>query len=125
MAWEFDNSVPIYLQLIDGLKMKIISGTMKPGEKIPSVRDLAEEAGVNPNTMQRALSELERDSLIFSVRTSGRYVTEDDEMIQQMKNEIASHKIDLLFESLFKMGFTKKEISDIFLNELRKDELNG
>ncbi len=122
MAWEFNNSVPIYLQLIEGLKMKIVSGVMKPGEKIASVRDLAEEAGVNPNTMQRALSELERDSLIFSVRTSGRYVTEDNEMIQQMKKEIASDKVNLLFESLLKMGFSRTEISDIFLNKFRKDE---
>ncbi len=75
MNWQFSNSAPIYTQLIGQIRAGIVSGALAPGERLPSVRDLAMEAGVNPNTMQRALTELERDGLVYSQRTSGRYVT--------------------------------------------------
>ena len=77
MNWQFSNDAPIYAQLIRQIRAGIVSGAFSPGERLPSVRDLAMEAGVNPNTMQRALTELERDGLVYSQRTSGRYVTED------------------------------------------------
>ena len=76
MKWDFSSDAPIYAQLILQIKVGIVSGAFPPGERLPSVRDLATEAGVNPNTMQRALTELERDGLVYSQRTAGRFVTE-------------------------------------------------
>ena len=81
MPWDLDNERPIYLQLMERIQQDIVSGVYKPGEKIPSVRDLALDAAVNPNTMQKALSELERSGLVYSQRTSGRFITEDAGML--------------------------------------------
>ena len=78
MQWQFSNDAPIYTQLIQQVKVGIVTGAFPPGERLPSVRDMATEAGVNPNTMQRALAELERDGLVYSQRTAGRFVTEDN-----------------------------------------------
>ena len=83
MAWELRNDRPIYVQIVERIQMQIISGVYKPGDKLPSVRELAMEAGVNPNTMQKAFGELERKELIVTIRTSGRVVTEDDAMIER------------------------------------------
>ena len=96
MPWNLDSSRPIYLQIIERVQMDIITGRYQPGDKLPSVRDLAQEAAVNPNTMQKALSELERSGLIYSQRTSGRFITEDKELIHQMKKELAAQKYLLL-----------------------------
>jgi DNA-binding transcriptional regulator YhcF (GntR family) len=120
VAWEFDNSKPIYIQLVDELKLRIISGMMPIGSKLDSVRDLAEEAGVNPNTMQRALAELEREKLVFSQRTSGRYVTDDTELIKAMRKNFAEEKINELTKALLQLGYTRKELVElvtIFLGE--------
>ena len=120
MAWEFDNSKPIYIQLVDELKLRIISGMMPVGAKLDSVRDLAEEAGVNPNTMQRALAELEREQLVFSQRTSGRYVTEDIELIKKMRKDFAHQKINELTTTLLQLGYSRKELVELvklFLEE--------
>ena len=87
MKWQFSNDAPIYSQLIAQIKVGIVSGAFPPGERLPSVRDLATEAGVNPNTMQRALTELERDGLVYSQRTTGRFVTEDQAMIASGKEK--------------------------------------
>ena len=90
MPRNLDSSRPIYLQIIERVQMDIITGRYQPGDKLPSVRDLAQEAAVNPNTMQKALSELERSGLIYSQRTSGRYITEEKELNHQMKKELAA-----------------------------------
>ena len=116
MTWNFDNNAPIYMQIMDELKKKIISEELKPGEKIPSVRELAQEAGVNPNTMQRALTELEREELIYAVRTSGRYVTVNKDLIHGTKENLAKAKILELADSLKKMGFSQREILE-FITE--------
>ena len=84
------NDAPIYAQLIRQIRAGIVSGAFSPGERLPSVRDLAMEAGVNPNTMQRALTELERDGLVYSQRTSGRYVTEDRAAIAEARHGLAA-----------------------------------
>lgn len=118
MTWEFDNNKPIYLQLIDILKLKIASQELEIGSKLKSVRDLAEDAGVNPNTMQRALAELERQELLYSIRTSGRYVTHDRDKIKTMKDEIASIEIKTLQEKLSKLGYSEKEMIEIITNNL-------
>ena len=89
MPWELDSKRSIYGQIIERIQNRIVTGAYPPGGKLPSVRDLAEEAGVNPNTMQRALSELERTGVIYSQRTSGRFVTEDESMITQLKEDAA------------------------------------
>ena len=85
MAWNLDDSRPIYLQIVDLIKTNIAADVYQPGEKLPSVRDLAAEASVNPNTMQRALTELEREQLLISGGTSGRTVTQDEEILAGMR----------------------------------------
>lgn len=89
MSWSFDDNLPIYLQIIRILKSDLARGKYQPGEKLPAVRELAMAAGVNPNTMQKALSELERDGLVKSQRTSGRFVTEDKEKIMEIAKTLA------------------------------------
>ncbi len=86
---EFDNSQPIYQQLMDVWRRKIVSGRWQLGERVPSVRDLAAEYGVNPNTVQRALAELEREELLFSNRTVGRLVTTDENLLLQVREQLA------------------------------------
>ena len=89
MTWNLDNNIPIYLQIMERIQRDIISGRYRPGDKLPSVRELAVEAAVNPNTMQKALSELERGGLVYSQRTSGRFITEDEELLKELKNKKA------------------------------------
>ena len=89
MAWSFDADRPIYLQLVEHIQQKILNGEFQPGEKLPSVRDLAAEAAVNPNTMQKALAELERGGLVFTQRTSGRFITEDAAKIARLRERAA------------------------------------
>ena len=93
MPWELSNDRPIYLQLMERIQMDIVSGKYHAGDKLPSVRDLAIEAAVNPNTMQKALSELERVGLVYSQRTSGRFITEDATMIKELKQHLANEHI--------------------------------
>jgi DNA-binding transcriptional regulator YhcF (GntR family) len=122
VAWEFDSSKPIYIQLIDELKLRIISGMIPIGSKLDSVRDLAEEAGVNPNTMQRALAELERDQLVFSQRTSGRYVTDDRELIKRIRRDFAQQKISELATTLLQLGYTKNELMELITKFLGEEK---
>ena len=110
MAWILDDSRPIYLQIVDVIKTNIIAGAYQPGDKLPSVRDLAMEASVNPNTMQKALSELERDGLVMAQRTSGRVVTEDMEMIKEIRSKLAREQILAFIDKMKKLGFNKEEI---------------
>ena len=113
MAWELKNDRPIYLQLMEQLKHLIIAGVYPAGSKIPSVRELAAEAAVNPNTMQKALSELEREGLVFTNRTSGRFITEDEDMIQKMKMELAKEQLTVFLAQMEKLGFSKEEIMQL------------
>lgn len=110
MSWTLDNDRPIYLQLMERIQMDIISGKYRPGDKLPSVRDLALEAAVNPNTMQKALSELERGGLVYSQRTSGRFITEDKNMLQNLKAELANEHIQVFFENMKQLGFQEEEM---------------
>lgn len=109
MAWQFDNERPIYTQLLEKIRLYIISGRYPAGSKLPSVRDLAAEASVNPNTMQRALTELERSGLIYSQRTSGRYVTEDSDMIHSLKETIAQDKIRDFLYTMKQLGYEPED----------------
>ena len=111
MEWNFKNGIPIYTQIIDEMTMRIASGVYAPGEKLESVRDLAMDAGVNPNTMQRALAELERRGLVFSERTSGRFVTKEDGVLKELHEDLAKKYFEELAEKLRKIGMTGEEIA--------------
>lgn len=119
MAWELKNDRPIYLQLMEQLKLMIISGIYPPGSKVPTVRELAAEASVNPNTMQKALSELERDGLLFANRTSGRFITEDITMIKEMKLDLAKEQLASFLAQMEKLGFSKEEIKEFIMENLK------
>lgn len=109
MKFEFDNNIPIYIQLIEQLKIYIISGHIKPGERLPSVRDLALLTKVNPNTMQKALVELEELNLIYTERTNGKFVTNDQKLIDKLRYDYAKELSSKYFESMIKVGFDKEE----------------
>lgn len=122
MSWTFKEDRPIYSQLVEHIKLGIVSGEWSPGSKLPSVRDLAEEAGVNPNTMQRALADLEREGLVHSKRTSGRYITEAIDMIDSIRDAIASENINNFIESMKKLGFTPEQTLDAFKQAVEGDK---
>ena len=122
MLWQFSGDAPIYSQLIEQIKVGIVSGVFPPGERLPSVRDLATEAGVNPNTMQRALTELERDGLVYSQRTAGRFVTEDNTMINTAKRSLAQRHVKTFLEAMLQLGFQKEEIIELIARELGEEE---
>lgn len=110
MKWYIDSDRPIYKQLVEQIELRIVSGIYSPGDKLASVRDLASDAGVNPNTMQKALAELERENLVFAQRTSGRYITEDKKVIEEVKRALALTEIDRFFDRMKQLGFGKEEI---------------
>lgn len=115
MPWDLKPDRPIYTQLIEQIELKICSGVYPLGSKLPSVRDLAQEASVNPNTMQRALSKLEESGLIYTNRTSGKFVTEDVEMIYKVKKKLAHELVQEFIQSMKRLGFDEKEIVSIIV----------
>ena len=122
MEWKLRSDLPIYSQLVEQIKLGIVSGSLLPGERLMSVRDMATEAGVNPNTMQRALQELERDGMVYSQRTSGRFVTENLQVIERAKKKLAEEQIRGFQEAMKKLGYRREEILTL-LKE--KEEENG
>ena len=110
MSWYLSSERPIYAQIMERITLDIVSGIYLPGARLPSVRDLAQDAGVNPNTMQKALSELERTGLVISQRTSGRFITEDLTMVEKTKQNLASMQIREFLEKMEHIGFTKEAI---------------
>ena len=116
MSWTFDGGRPLYTQLVEQLKAKIVSGEYPPGQRIPPVRELAAEAGVNPNTLQRAFSELEREGLVYTQRTSGRYITADQELISQCRSRTAAGFVSDFLQSMERIGIPKEQLPD----ELKK-----
>ncbi len=121
MQWQLRGDRPIYQQLMEQLTEQIVSGQFGAGDKVPPVRELAAEAGVNPNTMQRALADLEREGLMYTNRTSGRYVTEDREMIAKIREQIASDRITEFLAGMSQLGFSEQEI--VALLEKRRGEV--
>ena len=113
MAWDLSSDRPIYVQILEVIQLRIISGQYKPGERIPSVREISAEAGVNPNTMQKALAELERSGLVMAQRTSGRIVTEDMEMIRKTRKELATKEILEFISKMKELGFNKEEVIEL------------
>ncbi len=110
MKWDLKSDRPIYTQILEEMKKRIVSGYYKPGERLLAVRELAQEAQVNPNTMQKALSELERDNLVYAVRTTGRFITEDQELIDETKKEFARLHVENFYSQMNSLGFDKNEM---------------
>ncbi len=113
MPWELKTDRQIWLQLADTLTEQIVSGQYPPGVRIPSVRDLAAEAGVNPNTMQRALAYLEESGLVSAQRNSGRYVTEDADLIGFTRRKLALSELEKFYEKMNQLGFSEQEITEL------------
>lgn len=117
MEYWFDNEKPIYLQLVELLKKEIISGRLGKGQKIPSVRELAVQAKVNPNTVQKALAELERCGLIFTERTNGKFVTEDSELINSFRNDLINEKVESFLKDMINIGVSEDEVTEYLENK--------
>ncbi len=113
MAWNMESDRPIYAQLVERIQMQIVSGQYPPGGKLPSVRDLASVASVNPNTMQKAFAELERSGLIITQRTNGRNVTEDEELIGTVKKELAREHVEAFLSGMQELGYTSKDTMEL------------
>ena len=112
MEYQFDNDKPIYLQMVELIKTEIISGRLKCGEKLPSVRELAVQAKVNPNTVQKALAELERCGLIYTERTNGKFVTENKSIIKAYRDGIINEKVESFLKDMIHIGVSEDEIRD-------------
>ncbi len=117
MNFEFDDNKPIYKQLVDQLKIAIVTNNYKLGEKLPSVRDYALLLRVNPNTINRALLELEEDGLIITKRTSGKFVTDDKKMIEKVQKELAKETINKFIINMEKLNISKKEVIELIKGE--------
>ena len=121
MKWSFSNDLPIYAQLIEQIKTGVATGAFPRGERLPSVRDLAMEAGVNPNTMQRALAQLESEGLVYSQRTAGRFVTGDEERIGEMKRSLAHGHIRAFMAAMNSLSIDREEALALLEAEYRKE----
>ena len=113
MAWELDSDRPIYLQLVERIQMQIIAGYYPPGGKLPSVREMALNVAVNPNTMQKAYVEMERVGLIVTNRTNGRTVTEDEELLTGIRKKMASEETEYFIRKLKELGFSNEDIENL------------
>ena len=117
MEYVFDNERPIYIQLVEMIRIDIVSGKFKKGQKLPSVRELALMMKVNPNTMQKALVELEDEKLIYTERTNGKYVTKDEKLIEKIKKQLAQEKVNNYLNSMKNIGISY-ELAVKYLQEL-------
>ncbi|EHI77273.1 transcriptional regulator, GntR family [Streptococcus sp. oral taxon 058 str. F0407] len=113
MSWIFDNTKPIYLQIMEKIKLEIVSHKLEPNQQLPTVRELAIEAGVNPNTIQRALSDLEREGLVYSKRTTGRFVTEDLDLILQSRKQLSEEQLQQFVSCMLQFGYKKEELPNV------------
>ena len=121
MAWNLQSDRPIYAQLVDQIQRMIVTGIFPAGSRLPSVRELAAEAAVNPNTMQRALVKLEEDGLLYTQRTSGRYVTEETERIMEVKRALAEELIRKFVENMNRLGYTREQSVELLKKEEEKN----
>lgn len=120
MDYIFDNKTPIYMQLVDKIRLNIVSGKLKKGERLLSVRELALEFKVNPNTMQKALVELEQEGLIYTQRTSGKFVTENEDVIRDAKCTLAMNKAKTFMQDMESIGINKSEVL-LYLQEVEEN----
>ena len=121
MAWNLQSDRPIYAQLVDQIQRMIVTGIFPAGSRLPSVRELAAEAAVNPNTMQRALVKLEEDGLLYTQLTSGRYVTEETERIMEVKRALAEELIRQFVENMNRLGYTREQSVELLKKEEEKN----
>lgn len=119
MAWKFDNNFPIYIQIANTIKLQIVMHQLNSGDKLPTVRDLAEIAGVNPNTVQRALSDLESEGFVYSVRTTGRFVTDNLDLIQKTRVSLAKDELENFVTNMLDLGFEQEELVQQLENYLK------
>ncbi|MDD3168435.1 MAG: GntR family transcriptional regulator [Eubacteriales bacterium] len=122
MTNQFQSNMPIYLQLVNNFKHRIVSGELKAGSKLESVRELAISFEVNPNTMQRALAELERDGLVYADRTVGRFITDNKELIIKMREAVAQEIIGQFIQQMRSLGFSEREAMELFHKALEKED---
>ena len=120
MEFQFSNDRPIYLQLVEQLELYIIAGQFSPGERLPSVRDLARSAQVNPNTMQRALAELEDKRLVITERTNGKFVTNDQQFLQQKRQQLALSKVQKFLSEMQELGVSRANLIE-YLQSLNQN----
>lgn len=121
MQWKLSDDRPIYVQLMETITAAIASGTLSAGSRLPSVREMAAQAGVNPNTMQRALAELERDGLLYSQRTAGRFVTDQSDRITQKRKELAMQQIRIFLSSMKEMGYTSEQTLNLIQQAVKEE----
>lgn len=121
MQWKLSDDRPIYVQLMETITAAIASGTLTAGSRLPSVREMAAQAGVNPNTMQRALAELERDGLLYSQRTAGRFVTDQSDRITQKRKELAMQQIRIFLSSMKEMGYTSEQTLNLIQQAIKEE----
>lgn len=121
MQWKLSDDRPIYVQLMETITAAIASGTLAAGSRLPSVREMAAQAGVNPNTMQRALAELEREGLLYSQRTAGRFVTDQSDRITQKRKELAMQQIRIFLSSMKEMGYTSEQTLNLIQQAVKEE----
>lgn len=112
MEFNLNNSLPIWIQLYNQLKEKIVTGGYPCGSSFPTVRDLAQEAGVNPNTMQRAMARLEQDGLVITNRTAGRVVTDDENVLKNIRVDLAKERTKKYLEDMAALGYQNVEVKN-------------
>lgn len=110
MSWDLSSDRPVYLQIVEKIQIDIVAGVYKAGDKLPSVRELAAEAAVNPNTMQKALTELEKTGLVYTNRTSGRYISEDENLLMHMRKELASKETASFLKKMKLYRYSEEDI---------------
>ena len=121
MEWSFTDDRPIWQQIIDQLTLRILKGEYPPGERLPGVRELAAQAGVNPNTMQRAMAQLEADGLAVGGRTAGRTVTEDRDVIRAVREARARAAVTACLELLAELGYSREQALAFMKEELEHE----
>lgn len=121
MTIEFDNNAPIYIQIMNYIKKQIVIGKLGPGDKIESVRDLASELQINPNTIQRTFQELEREGIVETKRGLGRYVTDEESTIMQIKKEMAAELLDRFVNGMKELGFAEGDIVSLVSEAVQSD----
>ncbi len=122
LSWQFTNDKPIFQQIVDIITQDIIKGKYNAGEKLPPVREMAIEAGVNPNTMQKAFVQIEQDGLIYTKRGDGRYVSEDSNILKSKANNHLHDIVKNAVTTLLLAGFTKEEILNSVKKQLGESE---
>ncbi len=122
MAWNLNSDRPIYQQIVEIIELQILSGQYPGGSKLPSVRELAAEAGVTPNTMQKAFAELERRGLVITQRTAGRSVTEDQSLLEEIRTTLAKEQINVFIQKMTELGYSREDLKHVLNRALEEGE---